>query len=92
MSELVANFNRIIVKELEPKEVTKGGLVIPDTAKEKPNKGIIVSIGKIPEDEVTKGLEIGATVHYGKYAGVEVEFEDKKYKVIENKDILCIEL
>lgn len=95
MKRLDANFNRVIVKEVEPEKVTKGGLVIPDTATEKPNKGVVTSSCSLlnQNNEVTPNpIKEGDVVYYGKYAGTEIEFEGETYKVIDFKDILATEV
>jgi len=86
--------DRVLVKALESEEKTKGGIVLPDTAKEKPQKGEIVAVGtgKILEDGTKKNLEvkIGDKILYGKYAGTEVKVEDEEYLILREDDILAI--
>lgn len=94
MKKLDAGYNRVIVKEMEPDKSTKGGLIIPDTATEKPNKGEVISAGPMlnQNNETTPPLaEVGDVVYYGKYAGTELEFDGNKYKSIEIKDIIAFE-
>ncbi len=76
----------IEVKELEEKNV--GGIIIPDTAKEKPQIGVIIAVGT--EDELKKLVKVGDKILYAKYGGTEVDIEDKKYIIISRSDILAI--
>ncbi len=76
----------IEVKELEEKNV--GGIIIPDTAKEKPQIGVIIAVGT--EDELKKMVKVGDKILYAKYGGTEVDIEDKKYIIISRSDILAI--
>lgn len=86
--------DRVLVKALEAEAKTKGGIVLPDTAKEKPQKGEIVAIGtgKFLEDGTKKTLEVkvGDKVLYGKYAGTEIKVEDQEYLILREEDILAI--
>lgn len=88
MKNLRANFGRVIVKELEAKEVTSGGLYIPDTAKEKPNMGTVIELGATKDDEPVN-FKVGDVVIYGKYVGTEVELEGEKYKVLKQDEVLA---
>ena len=77
---------------IEPKEAetkTAAGLYIPDTAKEKPQQGTVVAAGPGKKDEPME-VKVGDQVIYGKYAGTEVTFEDKKYLIVKQSDILAI--
>ncbi len=86
--------DRALVEPLEAKEKTKGGIVLPDTAKEKPQEGKIVAVGKggTGEDGKTIALEVkvGDKVLYGKYSGTEVTVDDKEYLIVKEEDILAI--
>ncbi|MBI5184086.1 MAG: co-chaperone GroES [Nitrospinae bacterium] len=86
--------DRVLVKPLEEKEAKKGGIIIPDTAKEKPQEGEIIAVGsgKIIEDGKRQPLEVkkGDRVIYGKYAGTEVKIEDAEYLLMREDDILGI--
>ena len=86
--------DRVLVKALESEEKTKGGIVLPDTAKEKPQQGKIVAVGsgKTLEDGTKKALEVkvGDKVLYGKYSGTEVRVEDEEYLILREEDILAI--
>ncbi len=72
-----------------PAEEKVGGIIIPDTAKEKPLKGKIVAAGQGTKDEEMV-LKVGDTVLYGKYAGTEVELEGEKYLIMKQSDVLAI--
>ncbi|QLA18462.1 co-chaperone GroES [Desulfolutivibrio sulfoxidireducens] len=86
--------DRVLVKRLEEETVTKGGIIIPDTAKEKPMKGEIVAVGdgKLGEDgkRVKPNVKAGEMVLFNKYAGTEVKVEDVEYLIMREDDILCI--
>ncbi len=86
--------DRVLVKRLEEETVTKGGIIIPDTAKEKPMKGEIVAVGdgKLGEDgkRVKPNVKAGELVLFNKYAGTEVKVEDVEYLIMREDDILCI--
>jgi chaperonin GroES len=72
--------DRIIVKAALPEEVTKGGIIIPDTAKEKPQRGTVIAVGIGKKDEPMT-CKTGDTVLYGKYAGTEIQVEGKDYLI-----------
>jgi len=86
--------DRILVKALESRDRTKGGIVLPDTAKERPQEGTVVAVGhgRFLEDGSLRPLEVktGDTVLYGKYAGTEVKVEDKDYLILREEDVLAI--
>ena len=86
--------DRVLVKALEAEERTKGGIVLPDTAKEKPQRGEVVAVGtgKFLEDGSKKNLEVkvGDKILYGKYAGTEIKVEDQEYLILREEDILAI--
>ncbi|QLA14895.1 co-chaperone GroES [Desulfolutivibrio sulfoxidireducens] len=86
--------DRVLVKRLEEETVTKGGIIIPDTAKEKPMKGEIVAVGdgKLGEDgkRIKPNVKAGELVLFNKYAGTEVKVEDVEYLIMREDDILCI--
>jgi chaperonin GroES len=86
--------DRILVKRLEEKEVEKGGIIIPDTAKEKPQEGEIMAVGsgKVLEDGKRQPLEvkIGDKVLFSKYAGTEVNVNDDELLMMREDDILGI--
>ncbi|MBU4310498.1 co-chaperone GroES [bacterium] len=86
--------DRVLVKPLEPKEVKKGGIIIPDTAKEKPQEGKVVEVGKgkMLEDGKVVPLEVkkGDKVLYSKYGGTEIKLEGEEYLILKEEDILAI--
>jgi chaperonin GroES len=86
--------DRVIVKQTEAEEKTKSGIVLPDSAKEKPTKGKVIAVGPGKLDEKGKPMEIGVrvgdSVYYGKYAGTDVEVEGQKYVILRENDILGV--
>ena len=87
--------DRIIIKPLEAEEKTKGGIILPDTAKEKPQEGKVVAVGKgkvLDSGEVRKPeVKVGDVVLYGKYSGTEVTTKDgEEYLIVREEDILAI--
>lgn len=81
--------DRILVLPAAAEERTLGGIIIPDTAKEKPVKGEVVAVGKgTKDDEMT--LKVGDCVLYGKYAGTELEVEGTKYLIMRQSDVLAV--
>jgi len=86
--------DRVIVRRLQEEEKTKGGIIIPDTAKEKPIEGkvIAVGVGKIKKDGTKVALEVkkGDRVLYAKYAGTEVKIDGEEYLMMKEDDILAI--
>ena len=81
--------DRVLIEVLDGSEKTAGGIIIPDTAKEKPQKGNIVSVGPgTKENPVT--LKQGMTVLYGKYSGTELKLDGKDYLIMRESDILAI--
>ena len=86
--------DRIVVRPLEAEEKTAGGILLPDTAQEKPMKGEVVAVGpgKFVEskgDRVPPPLKNGDRVIYGKWSGTEVRVEGDEYKILEAKDVLA---
>ena len=81
--------DRVLIEDAEAVEKTVGGIIIPDSAKEKPLKGTVVATGNGTKDEEMI-VKVGDTVLYGKYAGTEIEFEGKKYLMMRQSDILAI--
>lgn len=86
--------DRVLVKPLEAQEKTKGGIILPDTAKEKPQQGKVVAVGKgrISEDGTIQPLEIKVSdiVLYGRYSGTEIKIDDQEYLIVKEDDILAI--
>jgi len=88
-------FDRVLIKREEPKEIVKGGIVIPDTAKEKPLEGIVAAVGqgkRNPEGEgfLAPAVKPGDHVLIGKYSGTEVKVLDEEYVIVREDDILAI--
>ena len=81
--------DRVLVKPAEAETTTKGGLIIPDTAKEKPQKGEIVAVGTGKKDEPLT-VKKGDLVLYGKYAGTELSVEGEDYLIMRESDIFAI--
>ena len=81
--------DRVIVKPAAAEEKTAGGIIIPDTAKEKPQRGIVIAAGPGKKDEPMT-VKSGDTVLYGKYAGTEVSFEGEDYLIMRESDILAV--
>ena len=81
--------DRVLIAPAPAEEKTIGGIIIPDTAKEKPLKGEVVATGNGTKDEEMI-LKVGDTVLYGKYAGTELEFEGKKYLMMRQSDVLAV--
>ena len=81
--------DRVIVVPAPAEEKTIGGIIIPDTAKEKPLKGEVVAVGNGTKDEEMV-VKVGDTVLYGKYAGTELELDGNKYLIMRQSDILAI--
>lgn len=85
--------DRVIVKPIIREEVTKGGIVLPDTAKEKPQEGEIVAVGpgKLGEDgkRIEMDVKKGDRVIYAKYAGTEWKYENEEYLILRESDILA---
>ena len=80
--------DRVLIAPVAAEEVTVGGIIIPDSAKEKPLKGTVVAAGCGTADEKMELAE-GDTVFYGKYSGSELEFEGEKYLIMRQSDVLA---
>ncbi len=81
--------DRVLIKPAVAEEKTAGGIIIPDTAKEKPLQGEVLAVGAGTKDE-TMVLKAGDRVLYGKYAGNEVELDGEKYMIMRQSDVLAI--
>ena len=81
--------DRVIVQPAPAEERTAGGLIIPDTAKEKPQRGTVVAAGPGKKDEPVS-VKVGDTVLYGKYAGTEIQIEGNDLLIMRESDILAI--
>lgn len=86
--------DRVIVKQSEAEEKTKSGILLPDTAKEKPTKGKVVAVGPGKLDDKGKPMELGIragdTVYYGKYSGTDVEVDGEKFVILREADVLGV--
>ena len=86
--------DRILVKREEEKEVKKGGIIIPDTAKEKPQEGKVIAVGggKVNEDgkKIPLDVKAGDKILFGKYSGSEVKLDDKEYLILREEDVLAV--
>lgn len=81
--------DRVIIRSAQAEEVTAAGIIIPDSAKEKPLKGTVIAVGPGTKDEVME-LKDGDTVLYGKYAGTELEIEGDKVLIMRQSEVLAI--
>ena len=81
--------DRVLIEPTPAEETTLAGIIIPDSAKEKPLKGKVLAVGNGTKDEPMQ-LSVGDEVLYGKYAGTEIEFEGKKYLMMRQSDVLAI--
>ena len=81
--------DRVLILPAPAEEKTIGGIIIPDSAKEKPLRGEVIAVGEGTKDEKML-LSEGDTVLYGKYAGTELEFEGEKYLIMRQSDILAV--
>ena len=86
--------DRVLLKRIEEKEAVKGGIIIPDTAKEKPMEGEVISAGpgKITEDgkRLPMDLKAGDRVLFGRYAGTEIKIDNEEYVIMREEEILAV--
>ena len=86
--------DRLIVKRIEEQEVKKGGIIVPDTAKEKPQEGKVIAAGngKVSEDgkKIPLDVKAGDRILFGKYSGSEVKIEDEEYLILREEDVLAV--
>jgi chaperonin GroES len=86
--------DRILVKRVEEGEVKKGGIIIPDSAKEKPQEGKVIAVGngRVNEDgkKIPLDVKAGDRILFGKYSGSEVKVEDEEYLILKEEEVLCI--
>lgn len=86
--------SRLVVEPIEQEDVTASGIVLPETAKEKPQKGKVLSVGDGDRDEAGKRIPMdvkkGETVLFAKYSGTEIKMDQKKYLILKESDILAI--
>lgn len=81
--------DRVLVEPMAAEQKTASGIIIPDTAKEKPQRGKIIAVGKGTKDEAME-LKVGDEVLYGKYAGTEISIEGKDYLMMRQNDVLAV--
>jgi len=93
-TELQPLGDRVVVESIEQAKTSAGGVILPDTAKEKPQEGVIIAVGpgrKTDKGEVIKlDLKVGDKVIYSKYSGSEIKIEGKEYLIVSEKDVLAI--
>ena len=86
--------DRILVRRIEEEEKSKGGIIIPDTAKEKPQEGKVIAVGKgkVNEDGELRPLDVhkGDRILFGKYSGTEIELEGEEHLIIREDDVLAV--
>jgi len=86
--------DRVVVKPASPDEKVQGGIIIPDTAKEKPQKGEVVALGPGKASDtgeiIPMTVKVGDTVLYGKYSGTEVTIDNEEYLIVRESDILAV--
>jgi chaperonin GroES len=86
--------DRILIKRQEEKETRKGGIIIPDSAKEKPQEGKVIAVGqgKVNDDgkKVPLDVKTGDKILFGKYSGSEVTLDNEEYLILREEDVLCI--
>jgi len=86
--------DRVLVEPIEEKEVRKSGIIIPDTAKEKPQEGKVIAVGPGKRDEkgnlIPMDVKEGDKILFGKYAGTEVKIDGKEYLIMHQEDVLAI--
>ncbi len=81
--------DRVVVEPVEAEQKTASGIIIPDTAKEKPSQGVVVAVPEADDDNKLT-VKVGDKVLYGKYAGTEITIDDKDYLIMNESDILAI--
>jgi chaperonin GroES len=86
--------DRVLVKRVEEKEVVKGGIIIPDTAKEKPMEGEVIAVGngKVMDDGKRAAMDVkaGDRILFGKYSGTEIKIDDQDYLIMREDEILAV--
>ncbi len=85
--------DRVIVKRIEEEAKTKGGLIIPDTAKEKPQEGRVVAVGPGKQDDgkvIPLGVKAGDKILFGKYSGTEIKLDGEEHLIMKEDDILGV--
>ncbi len=93
-SKLRPLYDRLLVKRLDEEDTTKGGIIIPDSAKEKPQRGQVVAVGKgkVAEDGSVRPLDVkeGDVVLFGKYSGTEIKVDEEDRLIMREDDVLAI--
>ena len=86
--------NRVVIEPIEMEEITAGGIVLPETAKEKPQKGVVLSVGPGDRDDEGKRIPMDVTVNdtvlFAKYGGTEIKIDGKKLLILRESDLLAI--
>jgi len=86
--------DRILIKRIEEKETAKGGIIIPDSAKEKPQEGEVVSVGNGKKNEdgkvVPLDVKAGDRILFGKYSGSEIKMDDEEYLILKEEEVLGV--
>ena len=86
--------DRIVIRQVEAEQTTASGLVIPDTAKEKPQEGEVIAVGPGRVDDngnrVPVDIKVGDTVIYSRYGGTEVKYEGQEYQILSSRDVLAV--
>jgi len=87
--------NRVVVEPMEQEEITAGGIVLPETAKEKPQKGVVLAVGPGDRSEkdgsyIAMDVKVGDEVLYAKYGGTEIKLDGKKLLILRESDLLAI--
>jgi len=94
MEKLLPLGDKVIIKPIEKEEVTRGGIILPDTAKEKPQEGEVIAAGpgRVTRDgnKIPLEVNVGDRVLFGKYSGSEIKFNDEKYLIMPESDILAV--
>jgi len=80
--------DRVLVEPMEEEEKTASGIIIPDTAKEKPRMGTVVEVGT--DEDLRENIKVGNKILFAKYGGEDIEIDGKEYKIIQRSDILAI--
>jgi len=95
-AELQPLGDRVVIRPIERGEVSRGGIILPDTAKEKPQEGEVIAVGpgKMGDDgeRMTMSVKVGDKVLYAKYAGTEVELDDEKLLIMHESDVMAIRI
>ena len=86
--------DRIVIRQVEAEQTTASGLVIPDTAKEKPQEGEVIAVGPgrvdVNGNRVPVDVKVGDTVIYSRYGGTEVKYEGQEYQILSSRDVLAV--